>query len=106
MDRVDLFHAHIGGIDTLARSLLAAADMIETGTLDAMREARYAGWAGELGRSILGGEASFESLAGRVTAGEIDPRPVSGRQELYENVVNRHIWVAEERARIETGAGR
>jgi len=45
-------------------------------------------------------------LAGRVTAGEIDPRPVSGRQELYENVVNRHIWVAEERARIETGAGR
>ena len=106
MDRVDLFHAHIGGIDTLARSLLAAADMIEAGTLDAMREARYAGWAGELGRAILAGETSFESLAGRVTAGEIDPRPVSGRQELYENVVNRHIWVAEERARIETGAGR
>ena len=106
MDRVDLFHAHIGGIDTLARSLLAAADMIEEGALDAMREARYAGWAGELGRSILAGETSFESLAERVTAGEIDPRPVSGRQELYENVVNRHIWVAEERARIETGAGR
>ena len=106
MDRVDLFHAHIGGIDTLARSLLAAADMIEEGALDAMREARYAGWAGELGRAILAGETSFESLAERVTAGEIDPRPVSGRQELYENVVNRHIWVAEERARIETGAGR
>jgi xylose isomerase len=106
MDRVDLFHAHIGGIDTLARSLLAAADMVEEGTLDAMREARYAGWAGELGRSILAGDTSFESLAGRVAAGEIDPRPVSGRQELYENVVNRHIWVAEERARIETGAGR
>jgi xylose isomerase len=106
MDRVDLFHAHIGGIDTLARSLLAAADMIEEGTLDAMREGRYAGWDGELGRAILSGATSFEALAGRVTAGEIDPRPVSGRQELYENVVNRHIWVAEEHARIETGAGR
>jgi xylose isomerase len=106
MDRVDLFHAHIGGIDTLARSLLAAADMVEAGTLDAMREARYAGWDGELGRAILSGATSFEALAGRVAAGEIDPRPVSGRQELYENVVNRHIWVAEERVRIETGAGR
>ena len=40
MDRVDLFHAHIGGIDTLARSLLAAADMIEDGR--ARRDARGA----------------------------------------------------------------
>ena len=76
------------------------------GDLDAMREGRYEGWDGELGRAILSGATSFEALAGRVTAGEIDPRPVSGRQELYENVVNRHIWVAEEHARIETGAGR
>jgi xylose isomerase len=97
MGRDDLFHAHIGGIDTLARSLLVAADMVEQGTLDAMREARYAGWATELGRSILAGETSLEALAGRVTAGEIDPRPVSGRQELYENVVNRHIWAADRR---------
>jgi len=97
MDRLDLFHAHIGGIDTLARSLLVAADMVEQGTLDAMREARYAGWAGELGRSILAGETSFDALAGRVAAGEIDPRPVSGRQELFENVVNRHIWSADRR---------
>ena len=97
MDRLDLFHAHIGGIDTLARSLLVAADMVEQGTLDAMREARYAGWAGDLGRSILAGETSFEALAGRVVAGEIDPRPVSGRQELFENVVNRHIWTADRR---------
>jgi xylose isomerase len=95
MDRLDLFHAHIGGIDTLARSLLVAADMVEQGTLDAMREARYAGWTGDLGRSILAGETSFDALAGRVTAGEIDPRPVSGRQELFENVVNRHIWAAD-----------
>ena len=93
--RNDLFHAHIGGIDTLAQALVAAAGMIERGTLERLREERYAGWATDLGRSILSGDALFEVLAGRVAAGEIDPMPVSGRQELLENVVNREIWAAE-----------
>ena len=64
-DRTDLFHAHIGGMDTLARALLAAASIIESGELDAAREQRYAGWDGELGRSILDGTASLASLHGR-----------------------------------------
>ena len=48
--RDDLFHAHIGGMDTLARALLVAADMVEQRTLDEMREERYAGWDGRLGQ--------------------------------------------------------
>jgi xylose isomerase len=106
MDRLDLFHAHIGGIDTLARSLLVAAALIEAGTVERLREERYAGWSGELGRSILGKTALFEMLAGRVLTGEIDPKPVSGRQELLENVVNQGIWSADQAARVETGTGR
>ena len=92
IDRTDLFHAHIGGIDALARALLIAADMLEQGTLAAMVEKRYAGWSGELGKAILGGSLSLADLAAKVEAGEIDAKPVSGQQELYENVVNRHIW--------------
>ena len=92
LDRTDLFHGHIGGIDTLARSLLVAAEMIERGTLARLVEERYAGWAGDLGTSILSGEASFDTLAARVAAGEIDPHPVSGRQEMLENIVNQHVW--------------
>jgi len=95
LDRTDLFHGHVGGIDTLARALLVAAAMIERGELERRREARYAGWSGDLGRSILSGSVPFEVLAGRVHAGEIDPRPVSGRQELLENVVNREIWAVD-----------
>ncbi len=106
MDRTDLFHAHIGGIDTLARSLVVAADMIESGELERRREERYAGWAGSLGSSILAGQTSLEALEGRVAAGEIDPRPRSGRQELLESVVNQRIWAADGAARTETGAGR
>jgi xylose isomerase len=93
-DRSDLFYAHIGGLDALARALLAAADMVEQGTLGTMRDARYAGWSDALGTAILGGGESLASLEARVAAGEIDPRPVSGHQELLENVVNRHVWRA------------
>ena len=98
LDRTDLFHAHIGGIDTLARALLAAALMIEDGRLEKLRRERYAGWDDELGRSILSGDALFEMLAGRVETGEIDPRARSGHQELLENIVNQEIWSADQRA--------
>ncbi len=92
IDRTDLFHGHIGGIDAVARALLVAAAMIESGTLEEYRKARYEGWTGSLGKSILSGDALFELLAGRVLAGEIDPKPRSGRQEMLENVVNQAIW--------------
>jgi xylose isomerase len=94
LSREDLFHAHIGGIDTLARSLLVAAAMIEDGELERLRSERYAGWRGELGK-VIHGAGALEVLASRVIAGDIDPQPVSGRQELLENVVNRHIWGAD-----------
>ncbi len=92
MDRTDLFHGHIGGIDTLARSLLVAATMIEEETLTGPRERRYAGWSKPLGTGIMDGSESLVSLESKVASGAIDPRPVSGRQEALENAVNRVIW--------------
>jgi len=97
MDHDDLFHAHIGGIDTLAQSLLVAAGMIESGELERLRDARYAGWSSDLGKPILAGDATLAGLADRVASGEINPKPVSGRQELLEKVVNRQIWAANRR---------
>jgi len=92
MDRTDLFHGHIGGIDTLAQALLVAAAMVEQETLAAPRAARYAGWSGRLGAGILNGSESLESLEAKVASGDVDPEPVSGQQELLENQVNRVIW--------------
>ena len=43
--RHDLFHAHIGGMDTMARALLAAASILESGELDRFRDDRYASWS-------------------------------------------------------------
>jgi len=88
--RDDLFHAHIGGMDTMARSLLAAADLLESGALENARTERYAGWDGELGRSILGGEQTLASLQ-RHTLDAGEPIRHSGRQEALENLVARSV---------------
>ena len=95
LDRTDLFHGHIGGIDALAKALLVAADLIESRTLSGPRAERYAGWSGDLGKGILSGSESVESLEARVMSGELDPTPVSGRQEYLENRVNQTIWASE-----------
>jgi xylose isomerase len=66
--------------------------MIESETLSGPLEKRYAGWTADLGSAILAGEETLESLEAKAAAGDIDPTPVSGEQELLENRVNRVIW--------------
>lgn len=90
IDATDLFHGHIGGLDALARGLIAAAEILEAGEIDAFVADRYAGWNGELGRWIMQ-EASLADIARRALDGGFDPRPKSGRQEWLENEINRHI---------------
>jgi len=87
LDPVDLVHAHVGGMDTLARALLAAAALVEDGRLEQAREARYAGWTKALGAEILAGKLGFEALWQRAQGQGSGPRPVSGRQERLENWV-------------------
>jgi len=101
MARDDLFHGHIGGIDTLARALLVAAQLIEDGTIESARDARYAAWTDALGVGIMGGQVTLRDLEERVAAGVIDPVPVSGRQEQLENVVNRALWRLSEANEVE-----
>jgi len=88
--RDDLFLGHIGGMDTMARSLLAAASIIEDGEIDRRRADRYAAWSNE--QRILDGEVTLQALHDAVLGDEtFDPQPVSGRQEAIEHVVARHI---------------
>jgi xylose isomerase len=75
----------------MARSLLAAASLVASGDLATCREERYAGWDGPLGARILDGSHTLVDLTGRVEEDGLDPTPRSGRQELMEQVVNRHI---------------
>ena len=90
IDPNDLYVAHIGGIDTLARALLAAADVVTEGKLEALKQERYKGWSGELGKKILAGEFNLASLADHATEKGFTPSIPSGRQELAESLIARH----------------
>jgi xylose isomerase len=91
IDPADLLHGHIGGLDVLARSLKAAAALIEDGTYDKALDARYAGWNQGMGKDILGGKLSLADLAAKVDAENINPQPKSGQQEYLENLINRFV---------------
>lgn len=92
IERDDLLHAHVGGIDTLARSLLVAAKLLEDNTLEGARDERYARWSSGDGADILAGNKTLAEVADAAVSADLEPTPVSGRQEFLENEVNKAIW--------------
>ncbi len=85
IDEIDLFHAHIGGMDTLARGLLVAQKIIEDGYFDDFVNGRYASYGAGLGKSVMEGGETFDSLE-KWVLDHGEPAPKSGRQEMLENV--------------------
>ena len=89
IDAADLFHGHIGGIDTIARALLRAEAIVADGQLESFRKARYAGWQGELGKLVHAPATTLVDVAEHAIQPNHAPEPKSGRQEWCENLVNR-----------------
>src|SRR6187399_2192063 len=89
-DAEDLFHAHIGGIDTFARALLVANDILEKSDFKKLRKERYATFDSGKGKEFEEGKLSLEDL--RTYAIENgEPAMTSGKQEYFENIINRFI---------------
>jgi xylose isomerase len=89
LDPVDLIAAHVGGMDICARGLKAAAAMLEDGGLEAMRDARYAGWDAPEMAAMM--SSDLGTIADTVLANDVNPDPVSGKQERLENWVSRFV---------------
>lgn len=87
---VDLFHAHIGGMDAFAQGLKIAHAMIEDGRLATHIKQRYATFDSALGAKIEKGEIGFEELEAYALANG-EPLLGSGRQEMLENLVNEYL---------------
>ncbi len=88
---IDLFHAHIGGMDAFARGLKIAAKMRADGVLADFVKNRYRSYDSGIGQEIEQGKATFASLEkytlekGNAAANE------SGRQEMLENIINDYL---------------
>jgi xylose isomerase len=89
IDAQDLFHGHIGAIDLCAKALLAAERMILDGRHANAVQQRYAGWDTPFGQDIRNSRYTLAQLADRTLEGNADVAPSSGRQEAFENMVNR-----------------
>ncbi len=86
----DLFHAHIGGMDTFARGLKIAAALRADGRIAEFVRARYATWDSDLGYKIEQGQASLEELE-KIALTQPAPVLSSGGQEYLENIVNEFL---------------
>ena len=92
IDKYDVFHGHIGAIDTMALSLKCAAKMIEDKLLNQKVAERYADWDKNLGKDILQGNMSLQEIAQYSLANNLQPKARSGAQEQLENIVNKSIF--------------
>ena len=88
---IDLFHAHIGGMDAFAHGLKIAAAIRKDGLLKDIVKQRYTSWDSGIGTEIESGKASLESLEKYMLEKGDASRNVSGRQEMIENLINRYM---------------
>lgn len=89
-DLDDLFHAHIGGMDLFARALIIADKIMQHSDYPKLRRDRYASFDTAKGKAFESGQLAMEDLEDILDeVGE--PVQVSGKQELYENLLNRFI---------------
>lgn len=88
-DLEDIFHAHIGGADTFAKSLLAAEHILNNSPYESMLEERYASFNSGPGADYSNGKLTLQDLYTHASA-QGEPDQISGRQELYENIINQY----------------
>lgn len=89
-DLEDVFLGHIGGMDTFARSLIIADNIMQKSKVEKMRKERYASFDSGDGAKFEKGQLTLEQLAALGNANG-EPKQTSGKQELYENIVNQFI---------------
>jgi xylose isomerase len=89
-DLEDIFIAHIGGMDAFARALIIAHDVLESSDYKKLRKGRYSSYNSGEGAKFEQGKLSLEDLRDlAIKNGE--PQKLSGKQELYECIINHYI---------------
>lgn len=92
-EAIDLFYGHIAGMDTFAKGLKAAYNMVKDGKLDSFVEERYSSWKTGIGSDIIAGKVGFKELEKYALDNDKIVNS-SGRQEVLETILNRYILEA------------
>ena len=89
-DIEDIFYAHIGGADTFARALITADKIITSSSYSKLREKRYQTFDSGKGKDFEDGKLELKDLY-NIAKNSNDISPESGKQELFENIINQYI---------------
>ncbi|NOT73298.1 MAG: xylose isomerase [Cyclobacteriaceae bacterium] len=89
-DLEDIFYAHIGGMDTFARALIAAQAILDDGEYSKLRKQRYASFDSGKGKQFEQGKLTLEDLRSLAHKNG-EPEQISGRQEYFENILSRFV---------------
>ena len=89
-DLEDIFHAHIGGADTFARALLTADKIISSSPYEKLRKDRYSSFDSGKGADFESGKLELEDLY-KIASENGELNLQSGKQELFENIINQYI---------------
>jgi xylose isomerase len=89
-DLKDIFYAHIGGMDTFARALLAAQAVLDNGEYTRLRKERYASFDSGKGKQFEQGKLKLEALR-KLAHEQGEPDQISAKQEYYENLLSRFV---------------
>ena len=88
-DLIDIFHAHIGGMDVFARAMIAADNVLQNSPYKKMRNERYSSFDQGAGKTFEDGKSSLEDLYAHASKNQ-DIKTTSGKQELFENIINQY----------------
>ena len=89
-DLEDIFIGHIHAMDTLARGLMIADDILQNSEYQSLKNQRYKSFGGNKGLLFSEGKLNLEEIAS-LASNQKEPSLISGKQELFESIINKHI---------------
>ena len=89
-DLEDIFHAHIGGVDTFARALITAEKILTSSDYTRLRKQRYSSFDSREGKKFENGEMTLKALS-EIAFKNGKLKRISGKQEFFENIINQFI---------------
>ena len=93
LDPEDLLLAHIGAMDTCALGFKSALKLLKNGDLKEFIDNRYSNWSKTFGKSLMNREMDLEQITRWIEDNNINPEPVSGKQEYLENIFLQNVII-------------